>query len=602
MKETDKKRQNFFLRTLKLFRPFWGSFAVVFFLMLVGQMLAIASPYLYGRSVDAVLRHDPHALVFSLGGAFLLTLLQTEFLNWFRESIEVKKLDENIEHYLSDKALEKMFSFSVGQHVNEHSGVRQAVVSRGQNGLNDVIYSVLYTFIPNILQILVIFGILAYLAWPVALVAAFFFFLFVLITYKQNAIFLPKINAVFSKRRNQSKLQSEFFRNSTLVIAEAQEEKALGQFDVSAEEHLVLTRKTWLEFLGFFYATRPLLIIGQYASLGVGIYLIFQGRLSTGMFVTLFSWTGSVFGNLQQMMNLQRRTVNQIVEIRKFYELLDLDSDVSLNQDGPRPEIKGGIEFRQVSFAYPYRFASDEDEGDRTEAQRLAKEKRVVTDVSFSIPAGAKVGFVGSSGSGKSTIVNLMRRYYDPTEGSVLIDGVDLKTLDLGWLRGQIGNVEQKIELFDRSIRDNILFGLPKGRTVTEAELARVVNDASLGDFIAKLPEGLDTHIGENGIKISGGERQRIGIARAFIKDPKILIFDEATSALDSVNEKLIHDAINRGAEGRTTIIIAHRLSTVSDADIIFVVANGVIVASGKHEDLQKTSPDYQKLIKNQIF
>ena len=137
---------------------------------------------------------------------------------------------------------------------------------------------------------------------------------------------------------------------------------------------------------------------------------------------------------------------------------------------------------------------------------------------------------------------------------------------------------------------------------MTEAELARVVNDASLGDFIAKLPEGLDTHIGENGIKISGGERQRIGIARAFIKDPKILIFDEATSALDSVNEKLIHDAINRGAEGRTTIIIAHRLSTVSDADIIFVVANGVIVASGKHEDLQKTSPDYQKLIKNQIF
>ncbi|HSE56890.1 MAG TPA: ATP-binding cassette domain-containing protein, partial [Candidatus Paceibacterota bacterium] len=171
------------------------------------------------------------------------------------------------------------------------------------------------------------------------------------------------------------------------------------------------------------------------------------------------------------------------------------------------------------------------------------------------------------------------------------------------WLRSQIGNVEQKIDLFDRSIRDNILFGLPGDSQISDEKLQKVISDASLDDFIAKLKDhGLDTMIGESGIKVSGGERQRIGIARALIKDPKILIFDEATSALDSINEKLIHDAINRSAKGRTTIIIAHRLSTVMDADIIFVVADGKIVDSGTHKILEKRCKEYKNLIKNQIL
>ena len=189
-----------------------------------------------------------------------------------------------------------------------------------------------------------------------------------------------------------------------------------------------------------------------------------------------------------------------------------------------------------------------------------------------------------------------------PTSGAILIDGIDIKKMNLYWLRSHIGNVEQKIDLFDRSIRDNILFGLPRDMHVTDEMLQRAITDASLDDFIAKLKDGVDTLIGENGIKVSGGERQRIGIARALVKNPKILIFDEATSALDSINEKIIHEAINRGAVGRTTIIIAHRLSTVIDADILFVVSNGAIVDSGTHKQLKSRCPEYQQLIKNQIF
>lgn len=239
-----------------------------------------------------------------------------------------------------------------------------------------------------------------------------------------------------------------------------------------------------------------------------------------------------------------------------------------------------------------------EDEEEKTDK----KEEQAITNISLKIEAGAKVGFVGVSGSGKSTIINLMRRYYDPQNGQIFIDGIPLKDLDLKWFRSQVGNVEQKIELFDRSIRENILFGLPEEKKITEEELNKIIKDSSLDEFVAGLKDnGLDTMIGEGGIKVSGGERQRIGIARALIKNPKILIFDEATSALDAYNEKLIHDAINIGSKGRTTIIIAHRLSTVIDADIIFVVDGGKIVGQGKHDELKDTCPEYQKLIKNQV-
>ena len=590
------------MRTLKLFRPFWKSLSVVVGLMLIGQVIGILAPYLYGRSVDAVLHHNVRMVVISVAGALLFSLLQAEALTWIREYIELTKLDEHIEHYLSEESLKKMFSFSVGQHVNEHSGVKQSIVSRGQSALNEMMNNVLYTIVPNALQVVALFVILCYFKWQIAAVAAVFVTAYVLVMYNFNLTYSPKLIALRRKRQAQGRLQSEFFRNSTLVISEAQETRSLKDFHEEGENYLKLYESTWVRFLHFFYGVYPLLIIGQYASLGLGVYYIFIGKLSTGMFVTLFSWISSLFGNMQQIMRMQRRMLAQMIEIRKMYDLLDIVPDIDSSAKGIIPEnFEGSIEFKNVSFAYPYRSALSEEDRD-DESNELILEDLVVRGVSFSIPAGAKVGFVGSSGSGKSTVVNLIRRYYDPTEGSITIDGIPLKEIDLQFLRSSIGNVEQKIELFDRSIRDNILFGLPAGAPVAEESLLKAVSDASLDGFISKLPEGIDTHVGESGIKVSGGERQRIGIARAFIKNPKILIFDEATSALDSINEKLIHEAINRGAEGRTTIIIAHRLSTVADADVIFVVSKGRIVAQGTHEELKETSKDYQELIKNQIL
>lgn len=593
------KQQNFFKRSLYFFREFWGWIAVVVFLMIAGQVLATFSPYFFGKSVDAVTNLNMKLAFIYIGLAFLLALIQSSFLNWAKEKVELLHLDDYIEKSFSTRSLSRMLEFSIGQHINEHSGVKQTVVNKGQPSLVNLVFTLLYDVFPYSIQVIITLGILSFFDWHIALIATMFVVSFVLLAYRRNKRLIPEVEIIRKKNQNQSKLQSELFRNSTLIIAEAQELRTKNDFDTSGKNVVNYATTTWLKFHNSYYYNKSLLIVGQYFSLLMGVYLIMNGQHSVGMFVTLFAWLSTIFGNLTQIMVGQRRILMMIADIKKYYDLLDIIPDINPNIDGKTIEHFGGkIEFKNVSFAYPYR--SNEASDDFVDSEKKSDE-HALTNISLTIPAGAKIGFVGASGAGKSTIVNLMRRYYDPTQGEILIDGVPLRELNLRWFRSKIGNVEQKIELFDRSIRDNIVFGLTT--EVTDEKINKAVQEASLDEFIAGLKDhGLDTMIGEGGIKISGGERQRVGIARALIKDPKILIFDEATSALDSVNEKLIHDAINRGAKGRTTIMIAHRLSTVKDADKIFVVDDGKIVGEGTHAELIKNCPEYQNLIEHQMI
>jgi ABC-type multidrug transport system fused ATPase/permease subunit len=597
------KQRSFTRRVLVLFRPFWKPFAIVVFFMIVMQVANTFAPYLFGKAVDAVTKKDTYHTALYLGISFGLAILYGIIIAWISDKIEIKKLGDHIQKAFSVHSIEKMFSFSIGQHINEHSGVKQSIVNKGQQALSNMMFTILYNILPVLVQIVVTLVTLTVIDWKIAGVAFVFLATYILINARANKRHFPVIKEMRRLEQNQSKLQSELYRNSTLVIAEGQEVKTANEFSNSYGDVVTFKDNGWLALIKEFYLNKFLIVGGQYVTLAYGVYLIFAGYHTVGIFVALFSWMSGVFGNLGFIMRMQRQLMFQKAEIAKYFELLDIETDVNPNNGGKTiPALQGKIEFKNVSFSYPYRFSTKEVE-DESNAEHTSQQDEAVSNVSFTIEAGSKVGFVGVSGSGKSTIVNLMRRYYDPTAGDILIDDVSLKDLDLRWLRMQIGNVEQKIDLFDRSIKDNIFFGLPDGSVVDEEKLKKVVHDASLDDFIAKLKEhGLDTVIGEGGIKVSGGERQRIGIARALIKDPKILIFDEATSALDSINEKLIHEAINRSAEGRTTIMIAHRLSTVMDADVIFVVADGKIVDRGTHKELKTRCPEYQELIKNQIF
>jgi len=258
----------------------------------------------------------------------------------------------------------------------------------------------------------------------------------------------------------------------------------------------------------------------------------------------------------------------------RIFEILDEDVDIKQAEGAAKLlPVKESIEFKDVSFKYVDEYA--------------------IKDISFKVTSGAIIAFVGPSGAGKTTLVNLIARFYDPSKGSVRIDDTDIKEVDLKSLRNQIGIVTQETILFNDSIASNISYGSVSSNMDKIIEAAKTAN---AHDFIMKMPNGYDSVIGERGFRLSGGEKQRLAIARAVFKNPPILIFDEATSQLDSENEKFVQEAIDRLMVGRTVFVIAHRLSTIKHADTIVVMENGKIMDQGKHDDLMERAGLYKKL------
>ena len=595
------KKKTYLKQTLQFFRPFWPSIAVIVGFMVVDMMLSLLSPYLFGKSADAVLDSDiKHALMF-VGLGALVYIAQTQVLLYFRENIEIRKLDTNINRHLSNISLSKMLTFSIGQHNNENSGVKQHIVNQGQNSLPEMVFQMLYEVAPLVIRVLITTIVLCIVDFSLGIFVLLAIASYLRVTFMVNKKFEPTLMKLRERRQGVAKFSSEIYRNFPLVVIEGQEEKAKKDFSNAVESVDQFEQKLWLNWNKTLLTNRFFISIGQWGGLAIGVYLIAQGNMKTGMFVTLSSWLSSLFGSLYQVGRLQRRYIILLSQIKKYFDMMEIEPEIVNTENAIKVEyMNGKIEFKDVSFAYPKRetVLSEQDAEEADEKGEIT-----VQDISFTIEAGQTVGIVGESGSGKSTIVNLFRRYHDPTEGQILVDNIDLKQIDLHSLRKQVGNVEQEVSLFDTTIKENILFGLNgEANNFTREDLDKVAKMASIDKFIAELKDDYNTVIGEKGIKLSGGERQRVAIARALAKNPKILIFDEATSALDSNNEKIVHEAIKASSKGRTTIIIAHRLSTVKDADKILVMSKGRLVAEGTHEELVSTNTEYQKLVKNQIF
>ena len=303
-------------------------------------------------------------------------------------------------------------------------------------------------------------------------------------------------------------------------------------------------------------------------------FKVIEGTMQMG---ELIAFLGLILTLSKPVKRLSRvHAVNQqaLAAADRIFEILDEDVDIKQVEGAAKlPPVKEGVEFNNVSFKYVDEYA--------------------IKDISFTVKSGEIVAFVGPSGAGKTTLVNLIARFYDPNKGSVRIDGTDIKEVDLKSLRNQIGIVTQETILFNDSIASNISYGSVSSNMDKIIEAAKTAN---AHDFIMKMPNGYDAVIGERGFRLSGGEKQRLAIARAVFKNPPILIFDEATSQLDSENEKLVQEAIDRLMEGRTVFVIAHRLSTIKHADTIVVMENGKIMDQGKHDDLMERAGLYKKL------
>ncbi|MES2252225.1 MAG: ABC transporter transmembrane domain-containing protein [Pseudomonadota bacterium] len=311
-----------------------------------------------------------------------------------------------------------------------------------------------------------------------------------------------------------------------------------------------------------------------------GGWQVMKGTRTAGDFASFVFALFLVYDPLKRLSNLNSSLQEGLAASFRIFQILDMPPKIQ-NVENPRTltRASGHIEFRDVSFDYQ-------------------NQKRVVLDhLSFEAKAGQTIALVGASGAGKSTIINLIPRFYDITQGAILIDGINIKELDLGVLRQQIALVSQEIALFDRSIFDNIAYS---EASATMDDVVKAAKNAAAHEFIERLPQGYDTHVGENGVKLSGGQRQRIAIARAMLKDAPILLLDEATSALDTDSERQIQDALSRLMKGRTTILVAHRLSTVIDADQIYVLDHGRLVESGGHHALLQQDGVYARLWKKQ--
>lgn len=320
----------------------------------------------------------------------------------------------------------------------------------------------------------------------------------------------------------------------------------------------------------------PLLVIG-YAG-----YQVIEGNLSVGTMVAFIAYIERLYNPLRRLVNSSTTLTQAFASMDRVFELMDEDYDVRDKENArDLKNVDGKLEFRDVSFHY-----SDSSES-------------VLTDLNFTVKPGETVAFVGMSGGGKSTIVSLIPRFYDVTGGDIFMDDYNVKDVTIHSLRDQIGLVLQDSILFSDSVKSNILMGRPEA---TDEEVIAAAKAANAHEFIELLPEGYDTKVGERGVKLSGGQKQRVAIARVFLKNPPILILDEATSALDLESESLIQDSLEKLAHDRTTLIVAHRLSTITHADQILVINHGKLVEKGTHNELMQKQGVYHNLFQVQHF
>ena len=301
-------------------------------------------------------------------------------------------------------------------------------------------------------------------------------------------------------------------------------------------------------------------------------------KLSLGVLVSFISYTSMFYNPVNFFANLSDSYQNAVASTEKVMDIINAEPEHDFGKGHELGTMKGKIEFRNVNFSF-----------DRS--------KKVLNDVNFVIEPGDVVGIVGTTGSGKSTLINLLMRFYDDYEGEIFVDDVNIKEIDMGYYRSQIGYVQQEPMMFRDTIFNNIAYSVPGAHPEMVLNAADIANAHG---FISRLPDAYDTMLGERGVGLSGGEKQRLSIARAVLKNPGVLIFDEATSAVDSETEKLIQDAIDRLIRGRTTLMIAHRLSTLRKANKIIVVDKGNIIEFGSPEELMALKGKYYKLIQIQ--
>ncbi len=537
------------------------------------QLFGLVTPLFTQVILDKVLVHRTLSTLNVLGFAFLVVALFEFLLNLSRNYIFIHTTNK-IDAKLGSKLFKHLFRLyyiyfekrqvgNIAARVRELDRIREFITDKSVSVILDAFFSVVF------LAIMLVYSV------KLTLIAL----LFLTLTAALFLIVTPEL-----RQRLEEKFQMGAQSNSYLVesVTGIQTVKSLaieGSMFRKWEEKLgkYLKSSFNLAVMGNFTGSISTLLqkLMTISILYVGVCLVIENKLTIGQLIAFQMFAGQFSAPMLRLVNLWNEFQQTLLAVDRIGDILNSPIELQSGNAITLNNVKGDIKFDKLSFKYNI------------------ESPCVLNNVDFSIRAGMRVGFVGRSGSGKSTLTKLIQRLYYPTEGTIYIDGIDIRNVNPVWLRTNIGVVLQENYLFSGTIRENII--LPRPNVPMEAVI-QVAKIAGAHEFISKLPKGYDTEVGERGSSLSGGQKQRIAIARALISDPKILIFDEATSALDYESEKIIRDNLNLITRGRTTIIVAHRLSTIRGCDYIVCFDNGQIVEQGTHEQLIALDGYYKKL------
>jgi ABC-type multidrug transport system fused ATPase/permease subunit len=577
-------------------KPFRKTISIIFICILLTSIIDGLNTYFLSNIFDIIQKHSNDANYLNLALLYVgiagLGVIIRILISRFQGNLEIKNLDIKASNHLNHHSISKYFGFSNGQHINEHSGVKQNIITSGFTSVQGQISMFVYHLFPAIsnfiVSIFMLFAINSIIGFSYLAISFIFFWS----VWKFNSYLQPKLREVRDARNDTARTISELYRFVFLIKNEVAEKKSLYDLDDVQDKHQQAYQNTWINGNNLLTLIRIGTATFRYLTILFAVYLLFSGYITAGAIFLIFTWSQNFIMSIWMMTDMQKQFITDKINIEKYFELLEIEPDVKVKESAIETNLIGDIEFKDIHFKYPIRKKSHD-------SNDLAESESVLKGISFKIENGQKVAFVGESGSGKSTIANLIRRAFDPQSGDIKINNNNLKDLDLAKLLKKIGSVDQEVNLFDKSIRENISYGLDK--LLTDDELNKLSKLARLDSFFHKLEHGWDTIVGERGAKVSGGEKQRIGIARALAKEPEILIFDEATSALDTVSERIVQKSIDDVCKGKTSIIIAHRLSTVKNCDKIFVLKNGVLLEQGTHEYLLENCEYYKELVKHQL-
>ena len=563
--------------------PYWKQMLIVLIAIAVSSVLGMMPAVLTGRIIDEGLIGRNLDLLFKLilaslavsFGSNLIGVLQSWMNTWIAEHITYDMRSQMFRH------LQKMpQSFFTSNNQGDIITRMTSDISGVQRIITDTLTSIL----SNVITLIVALAAMYRRNWILATLGVMIVPLFTIPTRsagrkrwsltRESQAVSDEINGILNETLSVS--------GQTLVKLFNREEREAEKYEAAAKKQIALNIKEnmagrWFRVvISTFTAIGPMLI---YLVGGI-LMMKYNSDITVGDITVMVSLLGRMYGPVNSLLNIQVDWIRSMAMFTRIFEYLDMPVSIESAPDAVTPDhVEGNIVFDDVHFSYE-------------------PSREILKGINFELKAGSSIALVGPSGSGKSTIINLIPRLYDVDSGSVSFDGIDVRKLELSFLREQVGIVSQETYLFNGTIMENLKYANPKatGQMIMEA-----CKKANIYDFIVNQEKGFNTMVGNRGLKLSGGEKQRLSIARVLLKDPTILIFDEATSALDSISENLIQEAIDPLIKEKTSILIAHRLSTILAADEILVIKDGRIAERGKHADLVKAGGVYTELYETQF-